>query len=248
VELDDRLTLPSAEGIDVELSLAGVGSRSVAQLIDLAIEAGVVALVTFLAASAGELGAAVVPVVAFAVFLGYPIAFEGFNGGRTIGKAIVGLTVVGADGAPAGFLAVVTRNVVRFVDLLPGTYLVGLIAVLATERNQRVGDLAASTLVVHRRRAVRASAPELGWAPSPSLLAADLALADMARWDLSAVTADELSAVRSFLSRRGELAPEARAQLAQAFAAQLAPKVAGVPLDGPPELLLERIVAAKLSR
>lgn len=233
--------MPSAEGIDLDLVLAGLGSRGVALMVDLLLQALLVALLTIAAGSAGDGGVAFAAIALFLVLLGYPVLFEAFNGGRTLGKMMMGIAVVTGDGTPIGFLAAVIRNVLRFVDSLPGTYTVGMVSILATSRNQRVGDLAAGTLVVRRPRR-HASAPAVGWtvpaAPPPEL----------AQWDLSAVTAEEVAAIREFLGRRQQLQPVARAQIGDALARQVAPRVAGVPLDGGPELLLERIAWAKSFR
>ena len=77
----------------------------------------------------------------------YFVVFEGLVA-RTLGKLIMGLKVVKVDGGRAGWAAILLRNVLRFVDGLPFLYIVGLIAVAVTEKNQRLGDLAAGTLVV----------------------------------------------------------------------------------------------------
>lgn len=242
MELDDRVTVAGAEGIDLDLVLAGVGSRGAAFLVDLLLEGTVLFLVTVAAGSVSELSSAVVAIAAFVIFLGYPILAEAFAGGRTVGKALLGISVVAVDGTPVTFLSATIRNVVRLVDSLPGVYLVGIIAVLATSRNQRVGDLAAGTLVVHRPRAAVASGATH---PSPAAMASP---AEMAGWDVSAVTPDEVAALRSFLGRRGSLDPRNRADLAQTLSFQILPKVAGVPLEGGPEVFLERVVAAKTIR
>jgi len=70
--------------------------------------------------------------------------------GQTLGKRLLGIRVVSADGNRASFGQVVGRTVLRVVDALPFFYIVGLISVLATGRGrrQRVGDLAAGTYVV----------------------------------------------------------------------------------------------------
>jgi uncharacterized RDD family membrane protein YckC len=241
VELDDRVTVAGAEGIDLDLVLAGVGSRGAAFLVDLALQSATLFVVTAAAAVVTDLGTAVIAIAAFVIFLGYPILAEAFAGGRTVGKALLGISVVSVDGTPVTFLAAVIRNVVRLVDSLPGVYAVGIIAVLATSRNQRVGDLAAGTLVVHRPRAVAASGVDGSRSPVASP-------AEMAGWDVSAVTADEVAALRSFLGRRSTLEPRSRADLAQTLSFQILPKVAGVPLEGGPEVFLERVVAAKTVR
>jgi uncharacterized RDD family membrane protein YckC len=245
VELDERLTLASAEGIDLDLTLAGIGSRGVAFLVDLAIQALALFAVAAVGSASGGLGAAFYALATFLVLLGYPILAEAFASGRTIGKALLKISVIATDGTPITFLASVIRNVVRFVDALPGTYFVGLAAILVTRRNQRVGDLAAGTLVVHR--ASTGTVPDgadLRWG-----LTIDPVLSpEAAGWDVAAVTAAEVAAARSFLVRRGDLDPTHRADLAQTLAFQLLPKVAGVPLEGGPELFLERVVSAKSNR
>ncbi|CAN5288402.1 hypothetical protein BH20ACT3_BH20ACT3_04950 [soil metagenome] len=246
MDLDDRVTLASAEGIDIDLHLAGVGSRGIAYLIDLSVQFVAMAAVLSLGSTFCDIGLAFAAVGTFLVLLGYPIIAEGFAGGRTLGKALIRIRVVSTEGTPITFLQAVIRNLVRVVDALPGVYLVGIVAALLNRRGQRVGDMAAKTLVVHRERPAVVGPPVAGSAPDQ---AAGASLPDdVGTWDLSAVTADELAAVRSFLGRRHELSAEHRANLAQTLSFQLLPKVAGVPLDGGPEVFLERVVAAKSVR
>jgi uncharacterized RDD family membrane protein YckC len=67
------------------------------------------------------------------------------GGGQTLGKKLMKLRVVRADGRPAGMGEIAVRTILRVVD----NYLIGLIVMLATgERRQRIGDLAAGTIVV----------------------------------------------------------------------------------------------------
>ena len=264
VELEDTYIVPGAEGIDLHLVLAGLGSRSLAFLVDLIIEGIALFVLAIVAGSFGDIGRAGAAIGVFLVLFGYPILAEAFANGRTLGKALMGLRVVADDGTPVGFLAAVIRNIVRVVDALPGTYTVGMVSILASTRNQRVGDMAASTLVIRQQRS-SAVAPQVGWDPAATVAAhgpswpvtgpdgvsglAPAAVAgDVARWDVSAVTADEVAAIREFLGRRASLAPQARAAIGDALARQVWAKVAGVPFDGGPEVFLERIVAAKLSR
>src|SRR5207244_5481193 len=70
---------------------------------------------------------------------------------RTRGKLVNGLRVVRIDGSPVTFFTSAVRNVLRLVDILPGMYLVGIAAILVTRQNQRLGDVAAGTLVVRER-------------------------------------------------------------------------------------------------
>ncbi len=237
---EDRLTLETPEGVQLELTLAGVGSRFASALIDYLIQ-GVTLVALFLVLSygvgldpsGGGFALAVWFVCSFLLFAGYDVAFEVLNRGQTPGKRLNGLRVVRESGAPVTFATSAVRNVLRLVDILPGTYLVGIASILATGRNQRLGDLAAGTLVVRERRALP---PELRISPSVQAPAA---------WDTSAIRQDEIDAVAAFLARRYNLAPGARVQLAGELASRLRPKIGGAtPAEGD-ELFLERLVAAK---
>jgi len=86
-------------------------------------------------------------VLYFVLTLAYFIVLEGLAA-RTLGKLIMGLKVVRVDGGRADWGAIILRNVLRLIDGLPVLYIVGLIAVAVTEKNQRLGDLAGGTLIV----------------------------------------------------------------------------------------------------
>ncbi len=175
----------------------------------------------------------------FFVQFGYDVLFETLASGRTPGKRWTGLRVVKKGGTPVGFVASALRNILRIVDSLPGFYLVGILSVLFTANNQRLGDLAAGTLVVRERRQSTALPPLATPAPAP---------ADSALYDFSAVSAEELATVRRFLDRRATLTPVARDRLARDMATRLGPKVVGPPRQWEPEAFLEYLVAAKAAR
>ncbi len=69
--------------------------------------------------------------------------------GRTPGKRMAGVRIVTVEGMVPGAGAIVVRNLFRFVDGLPIMYLVGLVTTIVTRRNQRIGDLAAGTLLIY---------------------------------------------------------------------------------------------------
>jgi uncharacterized RDD family membrane protein YckC len=240
----DQISIVTPEGITLDLPLAGVGSRFIAALIDTSIQ--VAALIGLSLLRAGLPGNGVVSavfiVVAFVLFTGYDISFETLASGRTPGKRVTGLRVVTAGGAPVRFTTSAIRNVLRVVDILPGTYLVGIVTIVLTTRNQRLGDLAAGTLVVRERTGADArSGP---WTVVPSSDPGDGA--DLFEgWDVTAVSGDEVATVRRFLERRSSLVPEARARLAAELAGRLRPKVAVPEADVPDETFLVRVVAAK---
>ncbi len=245
---EDRVTIATPEGVDVDLTLAGIGSRFIAALIDTFIK--LIALggfFIFLFGGAGllggddltSLGAAAFYVVAFLILFGYDVFFETLSSGRTPGKRWTGLRVVRVGGRPVGFVASSIRNMVRIVDFLPSLYLVGMITAIAAPMNQRLGDLAAGTVVVRERPVEMTShaAP-----PLPSELPEGVEA-----WDVGAITMDDLATIRRFLERRAELAPHARAHLAQELANRLHQKVVGAPPLAP-ETFLELVSVAKARR
>jgi uncharacterized RDD family membrane protein YckC len=240
VQLDNRVTFATPEGVTLELVLAGLGSRFLARLLDTVIQlALIIALAVGLSAS-GSPGwlQAISAVLTFLIVFAYDIILETLNNGRTIGKQAAGIRVVGRDGEPVRFLASAVRNIARIVDFLPLLYLIGTISIIATERGQRVGDLAAGTIVARDRF------PGLTHTPAPITVTP----AAVATWDVSAVNANELQAVRHFLDRRLELRWAARSYFALDLANRLGPKVAGIPANSHPEYVLEGIVVAKQGR
>ena len=165
--VQETLRISTPEGVSLELPLAGLGSRFVALLVDFLLQgfafAGLVVLLV-VTATGGYAAAAIVAVAIFALLFAYPVAFELGAGGRTPGKRWSSLRVVGDDGSPVTFRASALRNVLRLVDILPAMYLVGTVAIFATRNNQRLGDIAAGTLVVREPRAAAvAPQPQPPW-------------------------------------------------------------------------------------
>jgi uncharacterized RDD family membrane protein YckC len=236
VRYEDVISIDTPEGVPLELTLAGVGSRFLAAIVDTTIQFATLLLIVLFVSLAGSSGpvTAAGTILAFLVFLGYDILFETKASGRTPGKRLTGLRVVRRGGGPVGFRTSAVRN------LLPGMYLVGIVCVLVTKQNQRLGDLAAGTLVLREIKATVPTAPVATATP-------DL-VDEVVTWDVSGVTADELATVRRFLERRPGLMPPARARLAQELTTRLYPKVVGPPPEVAPEHFLEQLVAAKAAR
>lgn len=244
VSYEDRISIPTPEGVELELVLAGVGSRLVGALVDFLIKAVILFALWVSGAAAGDDGGffvALLIIASFLVLWGYDVAFETLASGRTPGKRAAGLRVVRLGGEPVGFLASAVRNLLRIIDMQPGfMYAVGAVTILFSQHNQRLGDLAAGTLVVRERRAAL---------PFARPAVPDFATADRyAAWDVSGVTAYELVTVRRFLERRWQLDPGARGRLGWELAERLRPKVAGAPPNLHPEQFLEALAEAKASR
>jgi uncharacterized RDD family membrane protein YckC len=249
VEYEERTRIATPEGIELELVLAGLASRFMAELVDVALIVLIVLALIAVAAIAGGTAGPVILSVAVGglmlISILFHVAFEVLAAGRTPGKRINGLRVVMDGGGPIGLRASAVRNLLRLLEGPPLFYVPAIVAILATRRNQRLGDLAAGTLVVReprapaRRRRRKTTPAELS-ALSPGLR--------LAEWDVSAITQEELAAVRSFLARRDGFAPAARRGLARDLATRLGAKVAGHPPGLPAETLLEGIAAAKSAR
>lgn len=238
--VEETLRISTPEGVSLELVLAGLGSRFVALLVDSLLQATAYLLlvVALLVTGAGDLAIfAVLAVAGWALLFGYPVAFELAAGGRTPGKRWSRLRVVRDDGSPVTFGASALRNILRLVDgLPPGLYLVGAIAIFATRDNQRLGDLAAGTIVVREPRA--------GFARSAGPVAGD-ALGDLPAWDVSGLRDAELAALRRFLERRHALPVTPRNLLARDLADRLRPSVGGVGGELAPERFLELVAALR---
>jgi uncharacterized RDD family membrane protein YckC len=241
VLLDDRVTIATPEGVSLELVRAGVGSRFMARLLDTVIQLGIIFALAYAiyATSAPGSVRAVARVLIFLVIFAYDVPFELWNGGRTIGKSAAGIRVTGTDGDRVGFFSSATRNIFRIIDFLPAFYAIGVTSMVSTKRDQRLGDLAASTIVIRDRFPGLTS-----HMPAPATVPVDA----VATWDVSAIGSGDLATIHQFLDRRLSLPLAVRAHFANEIANRIGPKVAGAPYGTHPEYLLEGVVVAKQAR
>lgn len=203
--LDTRYRVETPEGIDLTLRPAGLVPRALAFSIDLAIR-GVLLVLLYLGLSLlGQLGMGLAAVLLFLLTWWYMVLFEVLNQGRSPGKQLLGLRVVHDDGTPVGWPASLTRNLLRFVDLLPFAYTFGLLSCLYHPHFKRLGDIAAGTLVVYRDLPpARPSLPDAH--PQQASFALTLA---------------EQRALLGFAERAGGLSAARRAELAGLLAEPL---------------------------
>jgi uncharacterized RDD family membrane protein YckC len=146
------LRIRTPEGVTFSYQLAGPASRMLALLIDMACAAGAVTLVgrgiSLLNVFDADAAKAVYLILYFVISIGYGIALEWLWRGQTIGKRTLGLRVMDTQGLHLQWNQVVLRNLLRFVDALPIMYLVAGGVSMLTRNGQRLGDLAANTIVV----------------------------------------------------------------------------------------------------
>jgi uncharacterized RDD family membrane protein YckC len=140
------------EGVSFTLKLASPVLRGVALVIDVvavstawSVLSVVISLLDLLSS---DIAGTIHIIGFFLLSEGYRICAEWLWRGQSIGKKLLRLRVVDERGFRLSFAQIVLRNLLRFVDALPAFYLVGGLSALVTKRAQRVGDIAAGTLVV----------------------------------------------------------------------------------------------------
>ena len=209
--------LVTPEAVVLDLPTASPGTRVLARLLDVLITLVVFYALVVLVGTTGILGGTVSFIVAafglISVILVYPVLMEGLWGGRTLGKAALGLRVVRTDGAPIGLVQAALRGAFGLVEVWGTLGSLGFIVMLFSGRDQRVGDMAAGALVL-RERPGRALRPvELLVPPGCEQLVMTL--------DVGAMSADDYELVRSFLVRWRDFAGQQRVAVAATVAGPL---------------------------
>jgi uncharacterized membrane protein SpoIIM required for sporulation/uncharacterized RDD family membrane protein YckC len=221
--LSQTVDVETPELVVFSYTIAGVGSRALAALIDtlLAFAAILAIMIVVAVAEPGRRGAstgdvfdawagAIFIFAVFCVMWGYYVLFEGLADGQTPGKRLLRLRVVRDGGYSVTFAASAVRNLVRFVDIQPvGCYAVGIISILVSKSGKRLGDIVAGTLVIREgvmRKAAPATLPSPGERP-PRLEAA--------------LTGDEFAVLERFMERRAAFGPQRQEELASQLATRL---------------------------
>jgi len=221
----NTLQIRTPEGVVFSQLLAGPMSRFLAWLIDLFVILTLASLLSFalallhlisfgLAQAAGLL-------IQFVLMIGYGIYCEWFWRGQTMGKRMMRLRVVDAQGLRLKFSQVVIRNLLRFVDMLPLFYLVGGIACAVSRRAQRLGDLAANTIVVRIPKVTEPNLDQLTAGRFNSLRSYPHLEARLRQ----RVSAQEAALALQSLVRRDMLDPTARVELFSQVAEHFRAKV-----------------------
>jgi uncharacterized RDD family membrane protein YckC len=250
--IDDAYHLRTPEQIDLQYDLAGLGSRFMALAIDMLIQAAVVAAVAAVFGLGGALltvsfrdlfgprsglvlsiGVALAILFVFLLTWGYFLVFELLWNGQTPGKRVAGIRVLTSRGEPVTPVHALVRNLLRLVDMLPTSYMIGTICILVTRRGQRLGDLAAGTVVVRERRV------ELPRTLPP--LDPALALPPQVA---SVFSEEDARLARDFLLRAPSLPPARRSELGRQVAATLRARLQAAGQPAPTGLADERLLPA----
>lgn len=239
--------LVTGEAVVLELRLAKLPSRGLGFIIDAAIQILLLlGLVALLSAVSGVADAALSTALWVAgialIFVGMPAAIEALTHGRSLGKRAMGLRVVRDDGGTIRFRHALVRALAAFfIDLwVLGWLGIGLITSLASSRGKRVGDYLAGTVVVRERIPVRVG-PTAQMPPQLARWAAGL--------ELSSLPNDLALAVRQYLSRMAELAPDVREAMGRRLAMEVSQHIRQNPPSGlPPEAFLSAVLVERRNR
>lgn len=149
IKLDTIALMETPEGTDLQADVAGLIPRALAYIIDLLIRTAFIFIIWIISIFFGGLGSGLFLIAFFALEWGYPVYFEVYRGGQTWGKKTYKIKVVNDDLTPVKFGPSLIRNLLRSADFFPLLYAVGIISMVVTRRFQRLGDLAAATIVVY---------------------------------------------------------------------------------------------------
>src|SRR6516225_881483 len=236
MEWIDKVRIETPEQIDVSLEIAGLGSRFVAWVVDLLYKTLFLVLLVLLAAIVSALlgsdpadfGRMMVLAILLAIgtsfMLGYNIYFEVQRNGQTPGKKTAGIRVIREGGSPVDFSAAAVRNILALADFLPLFYLLGGFLVLLTPRGQRLGDMAAGTIVIRERalEAPREPTKEIDRLATPDF--------SFTGAQLAACSPNDRHILRSFFQRYQQLEAGSREKLARRLADEFIRKTCYQPI------------------
>ena len=204
------------ENVRIEHELAGVASRCGAAVVDLLIQALAIAAVVVMVLGIEHafklpvvgMPTAALIVTTFVLWWGYYLFFETIWNGQTPGKRLMRMRVVKYGGTPIDLVSAAIRGLIRVVDMA----VIGFVAMFFTQNNQRLGDLAAGTIVVKER------AEWSGDIAQPKFSAQSETPESALVKNIELVTPEQFDAIKRFVSRSDELTPAMREQIAEKIA------------------------------
>jgi uncharacterized RDD family membrane protein YckC len=216
------VAIHTPDGIELDLPLAGVASRTLAGVLDLILLLGfwaVVSLSLFVGVdvmSTDITGSVFIAVMVFMMFLsywGYGVFWEFVLRGQTPGKRVLGIRVIRQDGMTAGFKDLLLRNLLRAVDMQPGLcYAVGIFSIMRDQNGRRLGDIVSGTLVVaDSLKEVNTTRAGAAWAARAEQGKAHEAV----KLPGGSLSARHLAMVEQYLERRSGLNDARREELAR---------------------------------
>jgi len=242
IKTEETLIIETPERVELEFALASIGNRFIAALIDHLIQIFLIILTWYLIVTISQIdykdffkssdetqkwAIALGLLVLFSIFFGYFALFEWRWNGQTPGKKIVKLRVIREDGRPITFWEASVRNILRIVDSFPGfiipLYSIGLICIFLNNRDQRIGDLFAGTVVIREHH--QKTFLELISEPLNDIAFTKYKKKIELQFDLSKLTEEEILVVETFLRRRLDMNEKSREWMAWRLALPLMRKL-----------------------
>ena len=244
IETEETLIIETPERVPLAFALASIGNRFLAVAIDHFIQYFSIFLIAWIFISISGVRVpgmsegpnnllsempkwtiALMIIVLFLIFAGYFIAFEWLWNGQTPGKRLLKLRVIREDGRPITLWEAIARNLLRICDAVPGfvipVYSVGLIAIFLSNRDQRVGDIFAGTVVVRERTDDAPTFAETFSNPVRDAAFTRVQQKADVQANVSLLSEREIEVVESFLRRRWDLTERQRLWMAWRIALPL---------------------------
>jgi uncharacterized RDD family membrane protein YckC len=244
IETEETLIIETPERVPLAFALASIGNRFLAVAIDHFIQYFSIFLIAWIFISISGIGApslseasdevlrempkwtiALMILVVFVIFAGYFIVFEWLWNGQTPGKRWLKLRVIRDDGRPITLWEAIARNLLRICDAAPGfvfpVYSVGLIVIFLSNRDQRIGDVFAGTVVVRERADEAPTFTETFSNPVSDAAFHRVQKKTEVQANVSLLSEREIEVVESFLRRRWDLTERQRLWMAWRIALPL---------------------------
>lgn len=251
----NRVTHQTPESVELEFTLAGIGSRAWALIIDYQI-LGAIAVVFLLIIWAissvlvegwGRVFGtrnielwfgAIALITLFAIYTGYFVFFETLWQGQTPGKRLAKIRVIRDDGRLIGLQQATLRALLRSVD---DTFFIGAFLIMLTKKEKRLGDLIAGTIVIQTETSTTSASFPV------SSKAQEVAIElQQSPADFSQLLPDEFATIRDYLQRREKMTPEAKKEIGLQLAKQTKAIIGLDKLPTPvePDVFLEAVYLA----
>lgn len=251
----NRVTYQTPESVELEFTLAGIGSRAWALIIDYQI-LGAIAVVFLLIIWAissvlvegwGRVFGtrnielwfgAIALITLFAIYTGYFVFFETLWQGQTPGKRLAKIRVIRDDGRLIGLQQATLRALLRSVD---DTFFIGAFLIMLTKKEKRLGDLIAGTIVIQTETSTTSASFPV------SSKAQEVAIElQQSPADFSQLLPDEFATIRDYLQRREKMTPEAKKEIGLQLAKQTKAIIGLDKLPTPvePDVFLEAVYLA----
>ncbi|MDQ3651760.1 MAG: RDD family protein [Acidobacteriota bacterium] len=225
ITTEETLVIETPERVPLHFALASIGNRFLACAFDHTLQIVAIAVVVILLAWTGNVAdwdgrlseapkwvVAVLILGVFVIWSSYFAVFEWLWNGQTPGKRWLRLRVIREDGRPVTFWEASARNLLRIFDMMPFPfYSVGLVSVFISERDQRIGDFVAGTVVVREREAEAPTFDQIFASPTSDTALRRSFKPVIFTGDAGTLTEREIEVVETFLRRRWDL-PEATRQ------------------------------------